>query len=214
MSTGGDAPESQPDKPSEEGKGAIDPGWAPNAPTDGRLPYQWQSRWPDAARRQMRLEAVAIVLTVLLGLAAVVVAVFAIDVTSPTFSFAGFLLAALGAGMLGGTTFAIKWFYHVVARGMWHLDRRYWRLFVPYASSLLAVVTSLAVLGSDVAVGKDPRLPLVVKTLLVAFLAGYFSDAASAKLADVAKVVFGVTERHKLAPHEGDSNGVKSKPGS
>jgi hypothetical protein len=161
----------------------------------------------------MRCEAAALIATAAIGLGAVYVGVFRVEATSSTFSFGAFLLAAFGAGMLGGTTFAVKWFYHVVARGLWHVDRRYWRLFVPYASALLSVVTALAVLGSDVATGKDPRSNQIVKTLLIAFLSGYFSDAASAKLADVAKVVFGVTETHKVGAKGKDSDNSKPNLG-
>jgi hypothetical protein len=41
------------------------------------------------------------------------------------------LLMIFSVGSLGGTTFSIKWLVHSVAKCKWHLDRRYWRFFVP-----------------------------------------------------------------------------------
>jgi hypothetical protein len=37
-------------------------------------------------------------------------------------------------GVLGGSVFSIKWLYHSIARGKWHLDRRPWRFLTPLMS--------------------------------------------------------------------------------
>jgi hypothetical protein len=101
--------------------------------TDGRAPYDWQSKFPTEARKHICCEAVilAITLLVLIGLTTV-----ALVFSGATYPVA---LPTLGAnvtanidprmivlflcGAVGGTTFSIKWLIHAVAKGSWHLAR-------------------------------------------------------------------------------------------
>jgi hypothetical protein len=179
--------------------GRLEPdaaGWAPADPADGRKRWDWESKWDAEARSAMRVEAAFLVTTALAGVAGTVVASLWLHPQDPALGFDAFLLAAAGAGLVGGVTFGFKWFYHVIARGYWHLDRRYWRCIAPYISAVLAVVVALALFHSDLVAAK-PRLEVLVETLIVSFLGGYFSDGALAKLAEVAQVAFGKAEEHK-----------------
>ncbi|MFZ5892533.1 MAG: hypothetical protein ACOY0T_15845 [Myxococcota bacterium] len=179
--------------------GRVEPdgaGWAPADPADGRKRWDWESKWDGRARRAMRVESAFLVATALAGVGGAVTASLLLDAKAAALGFDAFLLASAGAGLIGGVTFGFKWFYHVIARGYWHLDRRYWRCMAPYISAVLAVIVALASFRSDLTAAK-PRLEVLIETLIVSFLAGYFSDGALAKLAEVAQVAFGKAEEHK-----------------
>jgi hypothetical protein len=126
-------------------------------------------------------------------------------------------LAWLG-GVLGGTLFDVKWLYHSVARQFWHLDRRLWRLFTPHLSGGLAFVV-VALISSGILRIFDPQA-LQSPSLVVgiAFMVGYFSDSAVAKLSEIAATLFGTVrakEKHKdgSIPTRGASTGKKEGPG-
>jgi hypothetical protein len=169
--------------------------------TDGRLPYEWQSKFPDTARKYICREAIVLggILIVLVCFTAV-----ALVFSSSTYPIA---LPRLGAnvtatidprlivlflcGAVGGTTFSIKWLIHAVAKGSWHLDRQLWRLFVPlvggvYACAVLTLLDSGAILGHT---GDASRGTASAASL--AFLIGYFSDGVSGLLTNTANAVFG-----------------------
>lgn len=95
------------------------------------------------------------------------------------------------SGMFGGTLFSIKWLYHAVAKQLWHLDRRLWRLFTPHISGGLAFAV-IALISSGVLRVFD-RSAINSPSLVVGmgFLVGYFSDSTAAKLAEVADTLFG-----------------------
>jgi hypothetical protein len=98
--------------------------------------------------------------------------------------------------MLGGTLFAIMWLYHVVAREMWNLDRRLWRLFTPHISGGL-VFAVIALISSGIMRIFDSRATSSHSVVVeLAFLVGYFSDSAVAKLTEIADRLFG-TSRSK-----------------
>jgi hypothetical protein len=184
------------------------PGFAPDDPTDGRPPLDWESKYPPEARRVIWAEA--FYLFVLLLLVPILMLVFWLDYPNRWFglsdarygSVVKYALAWLG-GVLGGTLFDIKWLYHAVARQVWHLDRRLWRLFTPHISGGLAFAM-VALISSGMLRVFDRQAPhsrsLVVA---VAFLVGYFSDSAVAKLSEIAETLFGASrakEKHKKPP--------------
>jgi hypothetical protein len=104
------------------------------------------------------------------------------------------LLHALLGGVLGGTLFSIKWLYHVVAKNLWNIDRRLWRLFTPYLSGALALAF-VVLMGSGLLVIFDQKaLASVWVCFGLSFLVGYFSDNATAKLSEVARTLFGTTK--------------------
>lgn len=189
-----------------------DPGFAPADTTDGRSPGDWTSRYQDAtAKTWIRIEAGFL----LFHLLAIVVAVFWIAFNHATTTAPNIeglpnpghpaqgssdadwlpLLHAWLGGVLGGTIFAIKWLYHVVAKNLWHVDRRLWRLFTPHLSGALSLAFVI-MLSSGILVIIDPaELKSKWVCFTLGFLVGYFSDNATAKMSEVAKTVFGATQR-------------------
>lgn len=175
-------------------------------PTDNRELFDWKSKYDDPiARKEIRREAIYLGI-LLFGLPALMV-VFWLDYPKNLLHLSdqkyrpivkyGFSWAA---GTLGGVLFDLKWLYHTVARGLWHLDRRLWRVFTPHISGGLAFFV-LALVGSGALRIFDSKatdsLALVVG---LGFLVGYFSDSAIAKLTEVAETLFGTIrakEKHK-----------------
>jgi hypothetical protein len=191
------------------GKRSTPPGFAPDDPTDSRELFEWQSKYPPEAKREIRRE-----LTVLVAiLVSVPVLLFLVWRGSPKVWFAldgdhyaTFALYSYAwlAGMFGGTLFDLKWLYHSVARGIWHLDRRLWRMLTPFISGGLAFVV-VTLISSGIFRIFDPvqlsRPPTVVG---LSILVGIFSDTAFGKLAEIADTLFGATKR--------DSGGREPKP--
>jgi hypothetical protein len=109
------------------------------------------------------------------------------------------------AGMFGGVLFGLKWLYHVVARQLWHQDRRLWRLFTPHISAGLAFGV-IALIDAEIIRVFDRSIVERSATVVgIAFLIGYFSDSAVAKLTEVAETLFGTSrsrERHQRRPHK------------
>lgn len=106
------------------------------------------------------------------------------------------LLALFFTGLVGGVTFSIKWLVHAAAKGTWHLDRRYWRLMIPFLGGVYAcVVLTLFDSGflGGTQVSAEPRSFPV--TAAFAFLVGYFSDGVSGLLSNVANAVFGTLNK-------------------
>ena len=101
-------------------------------------------------------------------------------------------------GLLGGTLFDMKWHYHVVARGLWHQDRRLWRVFTPHISGGLGFAI-IALMSSGIFKIFD-RSALESHSVIIAvsFLVGYFSDSAIGKLAEIAQTLFGVSRSKEI----------------
>jgi hypothetical protein len=160
------------------------------------MPYQWQSRWSDAAQKAMRIETTY--LTSLLLTCPVLLFVLATHkLAAPLSLSAGEsdALARYGAawvgGTLGGCVFTIKWFYHSIARGKWHLDRRAWRFLTPMVSGALAFGTIALFLSQAVPIF-DPRFTRNLAAIIgLSFLIGYFSDNTVAALSATADRVLG-----------------------
>jgi hypothetical protein len=191
------------------------PGFGASDPTDNRRLLEWKSRYPPEARKEIRVEAFylgAILFGtpwLLVGFHAHLPYMFWRDVSpSSQEAVSRFGLAWVG-GMLGGTLFAIKWLYHVVARELWNLDRRLWRLFTPHISGGLAFGV-IVLVSSGVLKIFDSRAANSHATIVgLAFLVGYFSDSAVAKLTEIADTLFGTSrskEKHlsKPLPEAGD----------
>jgi hypothetical protein len=97
-------------------------------------------------------------------------------------------------GCLGGTTFSVKWLVHSAAKSKWHLDRRYWRLFVPLIGGVYACVV-LTLFDSGVVGTRGGQPREIAMTAAYAFLVGYFSDGVSGLLSNIANAVFGTLEK-------------------
>jgi hypothetical protein len=106
------------------------------------------------------------------------------------------IIAVHWVGCVGVTTFSLKWLVHAAAKGIWHLDRRPWRLIVPLIGGVYAcVVLTLRDAGvAGHAQAPDNARPLAVSAAL-AFLVGYFSDGVSGLLSNIANAVFGTLEK-------------------
>jgi hypothetical protein len=169
--------------------------------TDGRVPYDWQSKFPAEARKHIRCEAIILAITLLVLIVLTTIALVFSGTTYPvalptlgpnvTANVDPRLIVVFLCGAVGGTTFSIKWLIHAVAKGSWHLDRQLWRLFVPlvggvYACAVLTLLDSGMILGhaGDASRG-------TASAASMAFLIGYFSDGVSGLLTNIANAVFG-----------------------
>jgi hypothetical protein len=116
-----------------------------------------------------------------------------------------FWFAWLG-GTLGGTVFSIKWFYHSVAKNIWNADRIFWRLFTPHVSGAIGAVFVALCASGVCAVFDRKAFSSVWVCFALAFLVGYFSDHAVAKLSEVAQTLFGTshtpTRRRQRKPKD------------
>ncbi|MCI0624736.1 MAG: hypothetical protein L0387_24340 [Acidobacteria bacterium] len=186
-------------------------------PTDNRGLGDWQSKYTDPlARRAIRVEAVY--LAALLFVVPILMLVLWLGNPKGWLGIgeeqygpvARYGLAWL-AGVLGGTLFDLKWLYHSVARQRWHLDRRLWRLFVPHMSGGLAFVMVALVASGFVRIFDSRAVESPAAVVSIAFLVGYFSDRAIAKLTELAETLFGTSrakERHlpKVSTAEQDED--------
>jgi hypothetical protein len=102
---------------------------------------------------------------------------------------------ALGfcAGLLGGTTFDVKWWYHSIAKGLWHLDRRAWRLAVPWVAAIVSMFIEILFRSDLLSFLNSAALDKIPNILAFGFLVGYFSDSAIAKMAEIAESMFGTS---------------------
>jgi hypothetical protein len=185
------------------------PGNVPPLDVIDNRPYgQWRSRYPQELHPLIRNEAIYLTLSavgcLVLAWAAWVQLHGAFDRYQGNWAAVWRLTAkpalSFAAGGLGGTLFGYKWLYHAVAKGMWHLDRRLWRIFTPVISAILAA-SFVALVSADVfrLLNKD-----VVQTLPglygVSFLVGYFSDITIGKLNEVAQVLLGQQVDRRTQP--------------
>jgi hypothetical protein len=196
------------------------PGFGPSDPTDNRELLEWMSRYPPEASKVIWFEAayLALLLAVIPCLLLSLhchwpKGIWKLLDTASQDVVARYGLAWIG-GMLGGTLFAIKWLYHVVAKGLWNLDRRLWRLFTPHISGGLAFAV-IALVSSGIMRVFDAKAARTHSVIVgLAFLVGYFSDSAVAKLSEISDTVFGTSrakEKHvpELAQSSATQNGEK-----
>jgi hypothetical protein len=193
--------------------------FAPTDYTDGRRPLDWRSKYPADARKQIRFEATYLA-TLLLFLPAIIIVLLSgigcerlpLDCRASG-EGCKYLFAFLG-GALGGSLFATKWLYHSVAKRIWHVDRRLWRLFTPVLSAGLAFGTTLLIKANVISIFSQQALDSPQAILAISFLVGYFSDNATAKLTEVAETVFGATRERRQPPNDdsGTSAGAGSAP--
>jgi hypothetical protein len=121
--------------------------WAPHDYTDGRKPGDWQSRYPDKARKWIRIEAAYLILLSLASFGGFLYILYelthraaassdSVSSNGPSFTIC---LGALACGVLGGCSFGVKWLYHSVAKQIWNEDRRIWRFLTPPLSGVVAL---------------------------------------------------------------------------
>ena len=186
------------------------PGFGQSDPTDGRALLDWESRYPDSARASIRREA--IYLGVLLFAAPCLMACIWLELPKHLLSIPDIRYYALRryglawlAGTLGGTLFDLKWLYHTVAKQLWNMDRRLWRIFTPHISGGLAFAVVALISSGVMRIFDSQAMQSASLVTGVAFLVGYFSDSAIAKLTDIAETLFGTNrskEKHRLDPSQ------------
>jgi hypothetical protein len=98
-------------------------------------------------------------------------------------------------GACGGSTFALKWLYHTVAKQRWHRDRLIWRLVVPILSAMLAVFSGLMIVSGLVPFLSKTPLTLPSTGAAYGFFVGLFSDNLLAGLQKLAHRIFGTVDK-------------------
>lgn len=192
-----------------------DPGFAPKDLTDGRAFGDWRTRYGTSAWGFIAVEAIYLVLVLGGVVCAIVIAWLRYPAAwwhlSPVQSatFTRYAYAWLG-GTLGGVLFAMKWLYHVVAKGVWNVDRLLWRYLTPLISGGLAFAT-IAILNSIVAPEQGAAMS-GTRAIAVGFLVGFFSDKALAKLYELAETLLGPAGKFDSSKHgqQRDSDPTKS----
>jgi hypothetical protein len=166
--------------------------FGPRDRTDGREPDDWESHWEPRAVRQIAFEAFYLALLLILAPAALIWVWQGspreiLDVDPPRYEV--FRTYAYGwlAGTIGGTVFALKWLYHSVARGGWHVDRLLWRIFTPHLSGAVSVAFIAVITSSIFEILNRDLLQTGPALLGLGFLFGYFSDLTVARLYEMAK---------------------------
>ena len=179
-----------------------EPGFAPYDLSDGRKPGNWKTRYRDPeAKKAIRNEAIYLGFWLIFGSVGLFLVVSEmpqqwLGLSDKALQYFNPYVGGWLAGVLGGTLFSIKWLYHGVAHNYWNRDRRLWRLFTPPISGALASLIILIVASGLFGFFDPSVVDSLVFVIALGFLTGYFSDHAAAKLADIATVVFGKTERH------------------
>ena len=188
-----------------------------NVNTDGRKQYDWESKYPECARKEMKKEAIYIGAILLLsfillicivgGLIDLIGSLLGLE-SKKIVSLEGIILYFF-SGLLGGTVFGLKYFYRVVSRGYWSQDRKYWRIFSPWISACIAFVVGCMVLSGYI---NATHTQSFATEICVGFITGYFADEAVGKMSEVAIALFGSnskTDSKKL-----DSNNNEDSTGN
>ena len=180
-----------------------------NVNTDGRKQYDWESKYPECAQKEMKKEAIyiAIILIIAFSLLIFIVGGLIDKVgnligleAKKTASLEGVIMYFF-SGLLGGTIFGLKYFYRVVSRGYWSQDRKYWRFFSPWISACVAFVVGCMVLSGYI---NATQTQSFAAEICVGFITGYFADEAVGKMSEVATALFG--SNSKTDPNKVDSN--------
>ncbi len=172
--------------------------------TDGRKRWEWESRYPAKARKKIKCEAYAIFALLSLSILissfflSVTVSFFVVPLFDLTLHISSYFISAFFIGFVGGTTYSMKWFVHTVAKGQWHVDRRYWRFLTPLSGGVYSCVI-LAFSAENSVTMSLPANPNGSLSLAMpfAFLIGYFSDRVSGLLSNVANAAFGTLQKSR-----------------
>lgn len=173
--------------------------------TDERNQGDWKSRYNDkAVRTRQRVEATYLLALIAISFIALLLNYIGVlerwfcipDVRQLLFSR---IFTCVICGLLGGTIFDMKWFYKAIAHGFWNIDRTYWRIFTPIISMTFAFGLACILSDNIIIHGSD------FSAATLGFLAGYFSDEAVGKMAEVAKVLFNTNNKSREDAKESDS---------
>lgn len=193
-----ETPNKEPESPSEE---ICTNGEKIN--TDGRKPYDWESHYPKEARQQMKYEGIYIAIVLAISIFALAMLIkgclWTVSAENSTLNEERLLtfeslLIYFFSGLLGGTVYGMKYFYRVVARGFWSLDRRFWRIFSPWISACIALVVGCMMTSGIIS---SVETQSILTSICIGFVAGYFADDAVSKMSEVAKALFGTSNGTK-----------------
>ena len=165
--------------------------------TDDKDQYDWKSKYPPEARKEIRWESVYIGVIFILSFALLVLnflGVFSklLELEESQILQFEYIVYFSSAGMLGGIVFGMKYFYRVVARGYWTQDRKYWRILSPFISMSVAfIVGTMASSGILMAHNSSKNMWAIA----FGFFAGYFADEAVGKMYEMATLLFGKTKK-------------------
>ena len=172
--------------------------------SDGRDLFDAKSKYDTALRKEQMYEGayigllLAIDLAALAGVAAGNFLWFIPD--SSLFTAQRYTLAAL-AGLLGGLVYGGKWLYHSIAKGLWHQDRRMWRVLSPWMSVGTTVgIWSLMTIGFFPSVSEaesNASFGSLAVPLGAGFVIGYLSDRFLAKMKELTEVLFGTSQKRQ-----------------
>lgn len=180
-----------------------------NVNTDGRKQYDWESKYPECAQKEMKKEAIYIAIILIIAFSLLIFIVGGLidkvgnligQEAKKTASLEGVIIYFF-SGLLGGTIFGLKYFYRVVSRGYWSQDRKYWRFFSPWISACVAFVVGCMVLSGYI---NATQTQSFAAEICVGFITGYFADEAVGKMSEVATALFG--SNSKTDPNKVDSN--------
>ncbi len=158
--------------------------------TDERIQGHWESRYSNKKVLWTQIaEAAYLLLLVIVSFAIIYLNYVGVienwfNVPEENQLHLSRMITCVACGLLGGTIFDMKWFYKTIAHGYWNIDRIYWRVFTPVIS--LSFAFCLACIFSDNIIIHGDGFSAAT----LGFLAGYFSDEAVGKMAEVAKVLF------------------------
>ena len=164
---------------------------------DGRGLFEPKSKYSDKLRKEQKWEGVylgGMLLVTLAALGLVGIGAIVPDGLPGTVSRPAqrFILVALG-GLLGGLVYGGKWLYHSIAKGLWHQDRRMWRILSPWISLGATIgIWSLMNAGFFPPVSESPSGSTSLTTFVgIGFVIGYLSDRFLAKMKELTEVLFG-----------------------
>ena len=171
-------------------------------PTDSRGLYEWQTHYPQEARKEFFLEGLYLFLLLLLSLFLIFLTWR--NVISELLGLQGSAIVSFNkyayysvAGLLGGVVTGIKYHYHVVAKGRWHEDRRLWRVLSPWLSLGVAFGMGTLIEAGWVSLKGQSLQGHSAGFVAVGFLIGLFSDAALRMMQRIAEAVFGSSRDDK-----------------
>ena len=175
--------------------------------TDGRQAGDFFSRYPRTAWVQILLEllfllvllATSLICLLIIGYEVCGNNVGAVDFFSIKFELpkhrAFLIWFCIGiSGAIGGTTFALKWLYHSVAKFTWNRDRILWRFTVPVISAVLALFSAFMIVSGIVPFLSRAVFNNFYIALGFGFFTGYFSDNVLAALQRLAQRTFGTVD--------------------
>ena len=171
-------------------------GFAPHNPTDGREEGDWKTRYPAEAHTRILVEAVYLAL-VFIACPILLLLIFTdfFDYFSINPLIKKYAYGWLG-GTFGGVIFGIKWLYHSVAKNLWNIDRRLWRIYTPHLSGGFAFAFVVLISSGILNIFSPEAVERPSTVFGLGFLVGYFSDSAVGKLTEVANTIFGSIEKH------------------